>query len=270
VSADAARHLKARVTVVAISESDWQLELTTELGGIKGERVLRGRSCQAVADAATLTLALILNPEFQQTGEQPAAEKPAAASPIPRVTASPPEPPPPAQRLPERVRGLALSQIGFASGTLPRLTAELTLGLGAALGPASGWVLASYDPPQEPRVQGQNAGARLWAGSAALLGCWAFNARSPIVGSCLGAEFRRLEGRGTGVTHPRTNDIYWVAPALGITGDLRLASRVQLRVAAFGNAPLHRPSVFLDGLGEVYRPERVGGRILGGVVVDWK
>ncbi len=53
---------------------NWQLTLTTELAGISGERTLTASSCRALSDAATLTLALILNPDVERAQPEPLAD----------------------------------------------------------------------------------------------------------------------------------------------------------------------------------------------------
>jgi hypothetical protein len=66
--------LEVEATAALGQDGKWTLTLRTRLGGVSGERVLRGDSCREVAEAGALVLALTLNPELER-GRPPQSEQ---------------------------------------------------------------------------------------------------------------------------------------------------------------------------------------------------
>ncbi len=262
------RTLVARVTVVADSK-DFELTLATEVDGIVGERVLRGRSCRTVTDAAVVMMALILNPEVERHPPEstPPPAPPAPSLPASYATASAKSSPATPSRT-HAAHAFLGTQFGLAVGALPHPGPEFGVGVGAALGPASLWLLGSYvGPPQKATAQGQTqAGGHLWDLSVAAVGCGSTPSKPVGIGVCLGAEFDRVEGHGVGVSDPHAGVIYWFSPTLGVFGELRLTGAVALRLSAFGMLRPVRPTLFLDAIGPVYRPPQVAAKGHLGVV----
>ena len=223
----------------------WQLALSTEHDGMSGERSLAASSCGALADAATLTLALILNPDADE-----------------------PAPPPPAEPPPLELN-VALSARGFAEhGQRGELGPSFAFGSGLALGAASLWGYAGFTPPGETRLgDGSGPGARVWSASASLLACWDFIRRTPI-GPCAGAELTRLQGTGISVRNPETAVAYWGSGLLGLRAGVRLGDAVTLRVEGFAVLPAQRPSLFLEELGVVVRPDPLGMKLGAGADLE--
>jgi hypothetical protein len=219
----------------------WQLTLSTELDGISGERTLTANTCRALSDAATLTLALILNPDVETAQSEPVAE----SHPL--------------------ELGVALSaRAGAEHGQLAELGPSFALGAGFLLGAASVWGYAGFAPPQETRVSGSSGpGGRIWSGSAALLGCWDFTLRTPF-GPCAGAELTRVQGTGISVRNPETAVAYWASGLVGLRGGVRLGDVLTLRVEGFALIPAQRPSLFLEEIGRVVRPDPIGGKLHAG------
>jgi hypothetical protein len=115
----------------------WELTLSTELDGISGERTLTANTCRALSDAATLTLALILNPDVETAQSEPVVESDALEV------------------------GVALSaRAGAEHGQLAELGPSFALGAGFLLGAASVWGYAGFAPPQETRVSGSSGRSR--------------------------------------------------------------------------------------------------------------
>lgn len=246
----------------AIEEADghWRLVLSTEFEGMRGERRLTASSCRALTEAATLTLALILNPESQR--EAPARATSATPSPIPASAAprSPPLTP---------IWSLA-AHAGLQAGLLKHVGPELSLGFGLSLGSASPslWLLANYRPPQDARVNDTTgAGGRVWAASGGLLGCWDFGARIRF-GPCAGFELTRTEGRGVVVSNPRAGVIYFASGVLGVRAGLGITQALSIKIEGFGLAQLHRPQLYLEEIGSVLRPSPFGGKLRVGVELE--
>jgi hypothetical protein len=223
-----------------------------------------------VAEAAALTLALMLNPEaeWQEPEPEPKApesepfRRPAPQAQLRKRPVSPEEP----QQMVGRVEG----HVGAHFGIMPRPGVELGLGFGVAWESVSAWLLAGFGLPQEATVgQPPGAGGRLWVASAAALGCYEPNLGAARLGACLGVELSRLEGRGVGVTHPDRASIYWASATSALMVDVPLGHHLAARAAGFGLLPLARPSVFLDDIGRVHRPAPVGGKVLIGLVAKF-
>jgi hypothetical protein len=265
--AQPSRHLKARVTVEVTSESTWKLTLATELAGVSGERILSGSSCHSLADAATLTLALILNPDIQRsTGSPLAPPGPATHVPPEQLRLKVSTESRQAEKLRPGLRWLAGAYVGVQAGVLKDPGPDVTLGFGTSLGRAAAWVLASYEPTQDAIVQGQvGEGGRLWAASGAALGCWTAASGRVALGPCLGFEISRLHGEGIGISDPRQGVVYWTSGDLALTAGVRVSRMLTLKVSALGLVPVTRPSVFLDAIGTVHRPAPLAGKVLMGV-----
>jgi hypothetical protein len=96
-----------------------------------------------------------------------------------------------------------------------------------------------------------------------LLGCWDFFEATPL-GPCVGAELTRVAGRGISVANPDDASAYWASGLVGVRTGLRLGKAVTLRLQGFGVVPAQRPSLFLEEVGLVVRPERVGATVHAG------
>ena len=162
------RYLKADISVEKSAAGGWTLTLRTELDGILGERILRGRACSTVADAAVLTLALMLNPDARLSSDATTKSSPPEGPSDTRThpTAAARVPPhAPARSL----RLLGTSQLGLQWGVLRQAGPELGLGLGAARGPVSLWLRLGYDPPQNS-FPARSAG-NWWKAVGRICGC---------------------------------------------------------------------------------------------------
>jgi hypothetical protein len=274
---DASRRLRARGVVVQSAPEHWTLSLETELDGIAGERTLVGSSCRALSDAAALTLALLLNPDFERDPERVGESKPSAparaGSAAPRAVRPEDEE---AHVVPEgtgarRLRWLASAGAGLHVGILPDPGPAIAVATGLRLDRASLWVELGYATPEEATVTGYtNKGATLWLGSLGALGCWAAVAAQSRLDVCAGIDVARLQGRGVGVNRPREGVVYWASSTAGLRWILPVTGAVAGEVSGIGLLPFRRPDVFLDNIGEVHRPAPMGGRLhLGLVVTLW-
>lgn len=283
IGADAPRRLEAEIEVEKSPAAPFSLALSTRLDGVSGERRFEGSSCQAVIEAAALTLALMLNPEVQPPRGVAADEGPPSPA---RADTSRPNP---ARRLPERsqmpgprpslpferavppveLRGTFAALAGVQAGLLPSTGPELSAAIGLSTRRLGAFLTASYVPAQDVRLPGQDAGGRLWAASANLLGCWsALVGVTGSVGPCAGVELSRVSGRGLGVDEPNDGAIIWASAAAGVSGGLRLSPSFELRGAVLGLVPLARPEVFLDDIGQVHEPGSLAGRAQAGLAID--
>jgi hypothetical protein len=255
------RHLKARASIRPDAETGWTLALATDLDGVPGERTLAGQSCQSLSDAATVMLALILNPEVVLP-EGPAKVAPSTTASVSLSTA------PKAGPSPVWLIG---AHAGLQSGVLKDLSPSFALTLGAALGRASLRLVPGFAPPQDVWVDGKpGRGGRLWSASAAALGCWTALRGWAVLAPCLGVDVVRLQGRGLGVAKPQDSTVYWSSAELALTVAVPLGSTVNLALSGVGLLPFSRPSLYLDGIGTVNRPAAFAFRALAGIELAFR
>jgi len=256
-TAPGARHLKARASIAPATGTGWVLSLTTDLEGVSGERTLSGVSCESLAEAAALMLALILNPDLALTTTSAASAQ---------------QPPPPAatvtaanDRRP-RPRWRVGAYGGVQTGVIENLSSSFGLSLGVALGHLSLRLMPGLTPPQDIISDPQlNLGGRLWLVTAAALGCWEAAVSRLALSPCLGVDVTRLQGHGLGVATRLEATAYWSAAELALFVGLPVGYGVQLELGGLGMLPLHRPTVYLEGIGPVSRPAVFDFRALGGL-----
>jgi hypothetical protein len=250
-------NVRAKVRIERTEGSSYVLTLTTETGGSGSVQSFRAANCSAVAQAAAVTLALLLNPS--------GASHP--APPTKRPLAVPPEP---ASRQSLPLRSAAFGLVGAQFGLLPKVGPTFGAELGLELGRASAWLGGAYGPPQRALLKGQkNVGGELSLVHAMFYGCGAIAASSPSLNLCAGLDFSRVSGRGVGVADERVGAIYWFSVLGGAVTDLALHRNIALRIGAFAAAPLDHPAAFVEGAGDVQRPAAVIANLHAGVGVVW-
>jgi hypothetical protein len=226
----ASRAFSARATVGFDAEADaWQVRLQTTSVAGSGERTLAADSCEELAAAAALVVALAVD----QSIAEPA---PSAATPAVRPAAPPVARPPLRRSVPLRV-ALRLF-VALDAGTLPApspgagLAAALLIGRRVRVEvAASSWV--PQDVAAGPRAP-STGGALYPALVAALRGCAA-----PLVGrvelaGCLGLDAGLVHGRGYGIAAPATSVLPWLGPAAAAAVAVRLSPRVAVRLTLEG------------------------------------
>jgi|GEM_PF-1794040 len=278
------RHVKADIEVRGSTRGGFQLILLTDVDGIPGERVLRGRSCESVTDAAAVTLAILLNPEVApeisaQTEAPPVVEGPPEAEARPNqplASATPTWPDTRSAMRPSRQREAAQTRLrwtGAASlgadiGVLPQPGAELSIGVGAVYERWSVLVSGYYAPPASVHAPGQaRAGGRLWHGTVLAAACASHATSTPRFGMCFGGAHTRVQGRGFGVANPREGSTAWGSIVAGVFGELGLSDRGAFRVSASLLVPMARPDSHLDELGILQRPSFLTGKLQAGVIL---
>jgi hypothetical protein len=266
------RRLSVRASAVRPDAEHWTLTLRTLLDGVPGERVLSGRSCRTVTDAAVLTLALTLNPELVLSdAEPPEQQQPPPPVSLPRSGTKPLETTMTAEQPRPQTRWLGRTLVGLRVGTLPDPDPELGVGVGLELGPFAAWLVASYAPPERVNSPAKpGAGATLWLQATALCGCYALLSDPVDIAPCAGIELARVEGTGYGVAHPRQGGVvYWFAPTVGLVAGIRLHRRLKVRLEGLGSAAVTRPEASLEPWGVLYRPEPLAVRVSMGVEVSF-
>ena len=285
VGTDAAGSVAASVSVRQLGENRWSATLA--LGDTT--RVLEGESCDSVADAAVVILAMAIDPEAAPEAppapatEQSAAEAPAAESPAGPVAAARPPPPPASARasgnehvaaattdiapVPPPAAELApwgASLRGFGEwGMLPAPSVGGVVAVHAAW---SGRYLAELSAlgllPREEVVEGGTSGGEFsWFGLQ-LTACRVL-ARPAFV--CGGFEAGRLSGTGFGAREVRTQHTFWAAPGVELAFAPALGSSFAFEASAGLFIALRKPEFAVDGVGVVHQPGPVSGRVELGI-----
>jgi hypothetical protein len=245
---------------------------------------LQAASCDALADATAIILALMIDPTALAAPvpappplpAPPAAPVPASpplpappAAPVP-VPAPPPTPaaPPPSASLRPRFHLLAwaladagtLPGVSFAAGGAVALSlGALRLELGAGAFPGRSTVLA-----QRPTAGGD---VSLVAGTAGV--CYGVLAPGRFeLSPCLVVAVGRLHATGFGVSNPGEGSALWSALEPGARLGWSPLARLALVLRAGASVPFARPSFVLAGVA-VHRPGPVAGRAGGGVEVTF-
>lgn len=269
----------AVVVTVERRASGWRasLELTTPAG--RRVRVLGARSCEALADAAALLLALTIDPTARPGEEGPSAapvDRPVTgislampeklpSSPI-TATVAPPtrlqsgeRGSPPARRL----RGFLGAAFSVQAGGAP----------GAALGGVGTgglrWrhmsvvVLASLAASPVAREIAPGSSLRARHGWAALAACGHVVRGRFELPVCGGWFAGAVRAEATGLSASRVLRLPWTGGYLGVGVRYMLHALVGVTLDAHALIPVVRPSFVVEGLGVVHRAAYVaaGGQL---------
>lgn len=235
-SVDVAQGVQASVTI-ARSARGYGLSLRTSMAGAAGERTIEGGTCQELAEAAALIIALSVSE----------ASEPSARTDVTEPASPPPSTPVKDARATQRpahvalfaLRADALLDVGFLS----------PFGYGPAFAFAyqySVWraeVAALWIAPRVVEAENADAGsvrASLWAargGGCALFGRWRIQG-----GPCAGAEFGQALGTGAGeLTRAARARRPWLAAFLGARVNVGLIAKLSLVAEADLAVSLARP-----------------------------
>jgi hypothetical protein len=270
-------HVSARAIVEHTASGHWNVRLTTVRDGATGERVVESDSCQSLADATALIVALTIDPErvaarAPGVSSAPAASTvapaappasaaaPAAASASPSVsaptapTASPSAAPareapptPPAAATGPTLFAL-FAQVGGDVGTLPRAAFAVSAGGALTLGAFRVEGYGTYLPPQATYPTAlPSLGTNIHLLAGGLRGCFLPLRGSVEAGGCAGLELGDLRGQGFGalpnrqqVFHPANGGGPWVAPTLSGRASWRIARSFALVLDVGLVVPLER------------------------------
>ncbi|AKU96088.1 hypothetical protein AKJ09_02752 [Labilithrix luteola] len=197
--------------VVTHRRETWTAEIRTRAFDAQGRRTLSAASCDRLASATALVIALTIDPDLQV--EPPAPPEP------------PPKPPEPATPAPSPAHdddsssltmngpriGVRVAAVGGV-GSLPSATGGVGLGLSLNLRP---WRFEAYGegwlPRSETASSPEGAGGDFSLLDVGVRGCVTSNGRI-FVGACAGIEVDRVHAQGFGITREDTASRLWLAP----------------------------------------------------------
>jgi hypothetical protein len=250
--------IKAHALVV--HGQTWALAMETELAGRPGRRSIEAASCQDLADATALIIALMIDPEAV-----------AAHATQPRPVAPPPPAPAAPPKKPRTIQYLVGLYAAGSQGTLPSLDAGLGGGIGLA---GRLWRVelrgtyglrrdqhAAAPPPAPADSYGQfNFTA------AALAGCFNLGREGLAFGPCADAELGVVSAKGVNVSQSLPADTVWLALGGGVYAAVSLGPHLSIPLHLDVLAPLRRSEfVFKNVSGRVFQAPVVGGRISAGI-----
>ena len=260
--------LRASATVARTGDRKLQLTLATYLGDSRGERRVEGASCQDLANAAAIHLALLLRaaqgpervpaPEPSTTQVAPVTLAPAQTAPASDAAARTLEPAAVSDATPRPDRDDAAARAVRVIAQLPAALAELgalahpALGLGLAGGLDFGswrvslegqlWLKQTLEPVEAgPRAELQRV-------SAGVRGCRTLLPGRLTLAPCLRVGFEHMWARGAGPhVAARSAGASWLAFGAGLQARLGLTGWLGVVAQVDGQLAAARPRFTLSG-----------------------
>jgi hypothetical protein len=279
-SSKASSDVAATIRIDATA-SGVRVDVQTAIGATKGHRVLDAATCEEGVHAATLIVALAVDPLVVPAAMPPVPPVPplpplpplpsvsasAAApspSPGPRPSPSPspgpspsPSPSPRPSPAPGSVSGLAPPSLSVAAG--PALDTSPLPGVGFGVAAQVGIDLDRLRlatsflalPSSKGGLDGRDAGGTFSLVAGGLASC--VRVLGPV-GPCAGFELGRMSANGFGVRNPVSQHVLWKAASVGAAASLWLGP-VAIRPEAWIVFPIGMPDFVLVDLGLVHTPK---------------
>lgn len=244
----------------------------------QGERELVAQSCEEIADAAALIVAMAIDPRIGGAGEPTAIPEPpptidppaavpiATTPPAEAIAIERPAPPPPPR--PRRARPRAILRAGGGVGIGAVRAASAVTMLAVAIA-GRRWRVELDGAAWLPRTRpGPDAtGIRVVGWSVGLRGCGSPVAARVEVPICAGVRAGALHGRGVGDLDAHRRRVPWIAATLGTGLWGWITPRFALALDVDGELALTRPAFVVEPAGFVVRAPRAGVRALFGPAV---
>jgi hypothetical protein len=269
------------------SASHWVVALDATRDSNQGNvqhRELQAASCDELAQAVSVAIALALGADALQPKESP-AQTPLPAEATEKAT---PEPPAPVATNPSRAAATPkksdpknsywwAAELGpsLDVGSLPGPAFGIEVSALAGKG-AFGLKLGGLALPRRSAEVVGNLGGTFTLLAASLMACASSSHAVTNLRLCGGSEFGKLSGTGLNTTHSRTNGSSWVAPRIDIEFSWPLLDE-SLRLFGLGTVamPLIRNAFTVHNLDtgtdiRVFQPGSVIGRIGAGLELLWQ
>jgi hypothetical protein len=257
--------IKARAVVE--HGQTWSLAMETELAGRPGRRSLEAASCQDLASAAALIVALMIDPNAVAAHATP--PRPVAAP--PRPVAAPPktEPAPAPESKRRAVQYLAGIHVAGSYGTLP----SFDVGVGGGVGmQGRRWraeLRGSYGLRRDQKASAAappGAYGEFNFAAAALAACVNLGREGLAFGPCADAELGATSAKGFGVSQSFPANTLWSALGAGGYAAIALGHHLSLPLHLDVLAPLRRSQFVVKNVpGRVFQAPAVGVRLGAGI-----
>lgn len=248
--------------IVQQDGATWRLQLLTEIDGRRGVRLLEADSCEGLARASTLVMALALG-EGLARREQAEVEASAAPPPVPPAPSAPPVPAP----APEPLRALIWLAGGLGTDAVGELGPALSLG--AALQPSllQVGVRLEVTLPRSSALVASGGTLDTSSFTADIATCLAPTLQPVQLAACVHGGFTLLAAKGEGTA--RDDSALIPLPGVGPSAGLRWlpSENAFLHLGIASRFFLARPQLVVEGISERRRVEAAGvGAELGGGV----
>ncbi len=246
----------------------WRLELTTEMDGRRGARQLEADSCEGLARAVTLVLALTLG-EGMARRQAEEEERKAAPPPPP-----PPPPPPrnePTPQPPTPSHTHVLVGVGAGIGVDPLGQVVPSFALGAAVQP--GWLRLglrlSLTLPSSAALGSSDGEVRAQTFGGELTACFAPALRPVQIAACGVGGITLLSARGSGLARDdeATIPLYGLGPGLQLAWFVN--ERAFLGLGLTSRFFVKRPELVVEGATTTRQIEGVSGAAELGGGIQW-
>jgi hypothetical protein len=284
----------------------WRVELRTTRAGIDGYQTLEDESCELLARATALVLALALYDPGEAAPRPPSAPDTPRVEPAPRRRPSPaegqatlaaepapapvePSPAPPPPRSPDLAPssppsvavtpaptpqrsvawGLA-ADARVSRGPLPETNLGLSLGIDARRGR---WLarlrLVGGPATEQTSAAAPDVQGRYQAWGASVGACIVGRPESRLsLAACAELDASLLVGSSSGAARDGTTYAPWYAAGPAALARIRVSRRTRLELGAGLAVSLDRPRFALRHLGDVYEVPRLAPSATAGVSVD--
>jgi hypothetical protein len=255
-------HFDLVVHAVVEHDEDWSVSLDTTSHGGEGHRSFHAETCQALASATALIVALMIDPDAVAAH----ADEPAR----PPVPALPPPAPPPTPRRP--LTGfVGLDGLGNL-GVLP----SVDVAVGASAGIARSWwrldLRGGYGTRAVASDRVSNAAGpygrfRLVSGTLAV--CLTRSGSRIGGGVCADVEAGAVLAEGVGASRNESHTRLWLGAGAGAMGDVRVTRAVFVVAHMDAIAPILRPKYTFNNVdAPIFRPWLVGFRL--SAALEWR
>ncbi len=233
----------------------WSVTIRTKRAGVvAADRRLDATSCEALADATAVILAMALVPADAAPSPAPLAPPPPAPVParLPESPASSPDP---------RPRAMSVSASLVAdTATLPSPALGGRAHLAWTPGRARLGVSGGYFAGQSKATGSSAAGATLSLVTAGARACWAVARTAVELAPCVGGDVQIMKASGYGAEANFDASALWLAATAGALVRLPVTAGFAIRADIDAVVPLARPRFIVEGDGAVHKPANLGLR----------
>jgi hypothetical protein len=244
-------------------ESRWLVTLETTLATRSGHRTISATSCQGLANATALIVALMIDPDAVAAHSRSPEKEPLAPAPVVEPAPSPARPNAPARKT------FLLAGLGATGhwGVLP----SPDLGVDASVGVmGSFWrveLRALYSPRavhSQAMSDPPGAFGRFRLVTGTLAGCLTFKRAGLDFGPCLDFEAGVVQGEGLVAPITSSKTMPWLALGAGAVVVFKANRWLGFPVHVDAVVPVWRPRFNFDET-PIFRSAVVGGRLTAGV-----
>lgn len=243
-----------------------ELETVTSAGG--GTKRLEGESCEAIALASSVVIALSVDPNASLDAEPEPEPEPA---PKPKPLVPPPEPEPKPHASKRETFPYLHGSVGVLFGLLSDPSAFTSAGIGVRHHRFSFELAgAVYQPREVRRADRPKLGAELGLASGELLGCYAaLPFELGAVELCPGLRLEYVNARAFGVSNPASGSVLLGSGVAVLRGRLRATSWLSATLDVAGEARPFHPTFVLHGVGDVFEIPAVSAFARTGLALEF-